>query len=286
MKRETLDTEMKMDGKKKSSHSTALIIIVLTAVVLAAAVWLIIRLFFGQSTVSLSDAKELSKGDVVTFGSFEQDGHEHNGAEDIEWIVLDVRDREEVEADSKADSKADSNADDAGGRCALLLSRNVLQAIPLHNVYEDITWDECTLRTWLNGEFYEGAFSPEEKERVILAENDNHANPAYEPHGCAATEDHAFILSLEEAKAAVRTEEDRLLIGSADATEYAKIRHLETADDATDLAGKACWWLRTPGVYQYSAAFVDRDGTIFENGAIANHETYCGVRPAVWVAVD
>ncbi len=275
-----------MEKQKQNNRIAILIIVLLTAAVLAAAVWCLVRLFFGSSTKDLTEASGLSKGDVTAFGTFEQDAHESDGAEKIEWIVLDVRERSEVEADRNPGEKDSGGTEDTGeGQCALLLSRNVLLAKPLHNVYEDITWDECTLRAWLNSEFYANSFSDEEKKRVLLAENDNHANPELDPHGCAATEDYAFVLSLEEARAYLQTDEDRLLIGSADTTEYAKIRHLETADETTDLAGKACWWLRTPGVYQYSAAFVDRDGTIFDRGAIANHETYCGVRPAIWVLI-
>ncbi len=257
-----------MKDTAKKNRILIIVIAVLTFCVLAAAGWFAFSILSGSAPVDLAKADQLSKGDVVRFGTFEQDGDTSDGPEAIEWIVLDVM-----------------PGDDSQMK-ALLLSRCVLQAIPLHNVYEDITWDQCSLRTWLNEEFYPEAFTDEEKEKILLSDNENNPNPSLEPHGCGVTQDYAYVLSLEEAKAYLRTDEDRSLIGAADTTEYAVIKHLETGDETTEDAGKACWWLRTPGVYQYSAAFVDRDGTIFENGAIANHETYCGVRPALWVKMS
>ncbi len=254
---------------RKSSGGFNLIMVLLTATVVGVAIWFMVRMFSASEAVDLRETAELSKGDIVRFGKFEQDSDSSNGAEEIDWIVLDVQPVD----------------DEGSGMKALLMSRDVLLAIPLHNVYEDITWDKCSLRAWLNDEFYSEAFDEEEQARVLLSENANHANPSFEPHGCADTKDKVFILSLEEAKAYLRTEEDRSVIGSADASRYAVIKHLETEEEGSENAGKACWWLRTPGVYQYSAAFVDRDGSIFENGAIANHETYCGVRPVVWVKI-
>ncbi len=286
---------MKKGWKSPCGGSVLLnVIAILTAliagVVLITGVWFAIRFSSGGGTVRVLEAKNVSKGDVVRMGTFEQDGDSENGAEEIEWIVLDVQPAGEDMADTGLDTDAETalsaEEDDGTGLKALLISRDVLQAIPLHNVYEDITWDKCSLRSWLNDEFYNESFSDEEKDKILTSKNLNHSNPEYDSKGCGTTEDQAFILSLEEAKAYLRTDEDYALIGAADGTEYAKVTHLEVGEESTEEAGKACWWLRTPGVYQYSAAFVDRDGTIFENGAIANHETYCGVRPSVWVEID
>ena len=35
---------------------------------------------------------DISVGDIITFGHYEQDNNLDNGAEPIEWIVLDVQD--------------------------------------------------------------------------------------------------------------------------------------------------------------------------------------------------
>ena len=49
----------------------------------------------------------------------------------------------------------------------LVISRYGLDCKPYNTEYEEITWETCSLRSWLNGEFYETAFIPEEK-NVIL----------------------------------------------------------------------------------------------------------------------
>lgn len=237
-----------------------LIVCILAAVSVGVTVFFYVRTISGSAPVRFDEAKDLKKNDLVSFGSYEQDGDKDNGPEAIEWIVLDVQDDR-----------------------ALLLSRYVLLPIPFHDVYEDTTWEECSSRTYLNETFRSEAFSSDELERIAETKNANHANEALETHGCGSTRDYVFLLSLEEAKAYLRTDEDRALTGSAEPTHYAELLHIETQDETAEEPAKSCWWLRTPGTYQYSAAFVNRDGTIYENGAVATHETYCGMRPAVWV---
>ena len=56
---------------------------------------------------------------IVTFGRYEQDGNEENGPEEIEWIVLDVKD----------------------GR-SLLISRYALDTVPYHTESINITWEK------------------------------------------------------------------------------------------------------------------------------------------------
>ena len=101
---------------------------------------------------SLEEAiKNAQVGDIIEFGSFEQDGDESNGPEPIEWQVL---------------------ADENGKR--LLLSKYIL--MPVGNIMYDefpgdgvnYTWKECGIRKYLNGEFYESAFT--DVERGLIAE--------------------------------------------------------------------------------------------------------------------
>ncbi|MBQ8139988.1 MAG: sigma-70 family RNA polymerase sigma factor [Lachnospiraceae bacterium] len=97
--------------------------------------------------------KNAQVGDIIEIGSFEQDGDEANGAEPIEWQVI---------------------ADEDGKK--LLLSKDIL--MPLGNMmYEEYpgdgvnyTWKECGIRTYLNGEFYESAFTDEERAQIVETE--------------------------------------------------------------------------------------------------------------------
>lgn len=81
-------------------------------------------------------------GDIVTFGSYDQDGNYENGAEPIEWIVLDT-----------------------DGETTVLLSRYGLETLPWNKVQTAVTWENCSLREWLNGEFFDMAFTDWEKKQ-------------------------------------------------------------------------------------------------------------------------
>ena len=222
----------------------------------------VIRGVLSPGAGPLIEAGHLEKGDQVTFGHFEQDADTGNGPESICWIVLDVRDD-----------------------TALLLSREVLMAMPFHERRDYITWEDCTLRKWLNEDFAREAFTEEEGALILTSQLDNPPNPRYETHGCGSTRDRIFLLSLNEASAYLRTAQDRYTIGSAEASRYASVLHLETEGEDSEYAGRANWWLRTAGAEQYSAAFGDRDGSIYEAGADVSHETFCGIRPAVRVKI-
>ena len=52
----------------------------------------------------------------------------------------------------------DSEAD-----TALLIADNTEYAGPYHEKWGEVTWKTCTLRKWLNSEFYKNEFSEEEK---------------------------------------------------------------------------------------------------------------------------
>ena len=45
--------------------------------------------------------------------------------------------------------------------------------------YEYITWEESSLRAWLNEKFMNRTFSAEEKEKINITEIVNQDNPAY-----------------------------------------------------------------------------------------------------------
>ena len=96
-------------------------------------------------------------GDVVVFGKYEQDNKKSNGKEDIEWIVL-----------AREGSKV------------LVISRYALACKPYNNKKTDVTWETCSLRKWLNNDFYESAFDEEEKNYIIKTNVPADKNPEYE----------------------------------------------------------------------------------------------------------
>lgn len=90
---------------------------------------------------------DASVGDAVVFGKYEQNGNADDGAEKIEWIVLE-----------KQDDKL------------LLISRQCLDAKQINKTRTDVEWKQSELFQWLNGEFLQTAFSEAELSSVI--END------------------------------------------------------------------------------------------------------------------
>lgn len=193
-------------------------------------------------------------GDTVTFGAYEQDNNHSNGAEPLEWIVLDRQDDK-----------------------VLLLSRYVLDCKQYHETsWCDITWAECSLREWLNTAFYETAFDEEQQRQIMETEVFNQDNKEYDTPGGVTTYDKVFLLSLDEACKYTQEAKTR----KAKATAYAMDSELWTNSE-----NYAYWWLRSPGYYSVDAAYVNTHGAVDENGYDVRN-TDVGVRPALWVKIE
>ncbi|MBQ5777394.1 MAG: hypothetical protein IIV97_01115 [Oscillospiraceae bacterium] len=204
--------------------------------------------------------KEAEVGDVITFGTYEQDNDEANGKEPIEWRVL-AKDEEKV----------------------LLLTDKVIDSIPFNNEMQEwITWEDSSLRAWLGGEFVTAAFSEEEAARILETSNPNDENRDY---GIPATEDTldtVFLLSIRETTEYFKTDENSAAANEdciAYPTEYAIAKDIEVRN-----GGAVMWWLRecTSGV---PAAACDDLGKRFHNGRPMDY-TRTGVRPAMWVKIE
>ena len=152
---------------------------------------------------------------------------------------------------------------------AFLLSDVVLDNQAYNENDEDITWEESSLRTWLNGEFINRAFSDEEKENINITEIVNQDNPDYGTEGGNNTSDKIFLLSLSE----VSEQQDGEKYGFLDDG----MRACENSAFSDDLD---CWWLRSPGYYGFSAAEVDYYGWVDGDGRMVTYNS-ASVRPAL-----
>lgn len=195
--------------------------------------------------------------EVITFGEYEQDGNKNNGSEDIQWLVLEHK----------------------NGR-ALLLSLYALDSQPYHKEYASVTWEDCSLRKWLNGAFLDDAFTSKEQKAILLTTVDNSAaegNKKWNPKTQASTEDLIFLLSYKDAEYYFYSDLDRMCAP----TKYAAKMGADTRKEAGMDAG--WWWLRSPGEKAHHAAFVNFNGKLFSN-AVGNG--YLSVRPAIWIDVE
>jgi hypothetical protein len=210
-------------------------------------------------------------GEIVDFGGYQ-------------WRVLEARDGK-----------------------ALLLSEQVLGHQAYHEGWQEATWENSTLRAYLNGEFL-NSFSAEDRARIAPTRVVNHDNPWSGTPGGNDTEDYIFLLSIEEVveyfgdsgKLAIPSEDSNYRTWSI-SDEYNEVRiaycpetcsydfeHLRENDSGVYREWDTSWWLRTPAVpstYGAPAVFVAGGGYISVSG---HHQqsmfgVVLGVRPALWL---
>ena len=249
-----------------------------------------------------TDISALKAGDSYFFGKYEQDGNAGNGAEDIEWIVLSVED----------------------GRI-LLISKYVLDAKAFQDPEnpserpKGVTWENCSLRKWMNNDFYNTAFSDEEKAMIPEVTLINSGNEYYGTPAQNDTKDKVFCLSVDEVLKyfgeSTYTTEDGAY-GHYEKTicvptQYAINNHVETyamdeytydtvfegntkyssflTKDVVNLVHSQ-WWLRTPGMpdEELDGSCACRVGFIGSVGySICNEAGFPGfaVRPAIYIDI-
>ena len=178
-----------------------------------------------KDPVGLSDA---SVGDIVEFG-------------DIRWYVI-----------AKSETA-----------CTLLCEKPVIKMAFNEAGYNTTgTWEDSTVRTWLNEKFY-NTFTEEEKSLIEKTHNINPGNSEYGTPGGNDTDDYIFLLSVDEA-------------GLLDK----KVRHCGY------WYGMAhqWWWLRSPGANADYTAYVGKgnnsDAEIDPTGDISGND-FGAVRPAL-----
>ena len=98
---------------------------------------------------SLDANKALAVGDIVTFGSYEQDDNTGNGKEAIKWEITEIN-----------------------GSTATLTSKYILDFLPYaKNSKEkrsgDILFRDSSLYSWLNKNFKNAAFSSDDAEAIV-----------------------------------------------------------------------------------------------------------------------
>ena len=183
-------------------------------------------------------------GEIVSFGNYEQDNNTTNGKEPIEWIVLE---RE--------------------GNTLTLISKDALDRQPYNSTETPVTWETCSLRTWLNDTFLNDAFTAEEQSMIPSVTVSADANPDTSIDPGNDTQDRVYLLSIPEVYQYFPNGEDRLC-------------------RATDYAGGAglsyvTWWLRTNGNTVTKAAFVfnHTDAPIgYHGGSVSSEDR---VRPVI-----
>ena len=221
--------------KKGSSKGTTVFVLLLIA---AAAVYF----FCGDMIAKLLSWRSLEPGDTLSYGYYEQNG-DVSATEEIEWLVL-----------SREDDRI------------LVTSLSILDCLPYesHENYKangnEISWESSSLRSWLNTEFINTAFSGFERLLILPQVN-------YSPGSTEGSLDKIFCLSEHEAR--------ELFANSGIDRDTASSLYAES------MGCHGCWWLRTDTNSFGSCSYVSADGDF---GSGNGNLDYVGVRPVMWLS--
>ncbi len=188
-------------------------------------------------------------GDVITFGKYEQDNNLSNGPEKIKWRVLS-RDNDKL----------------------FVVTESIIDRITYDEYAGNGNWCDSGLRYYLNSDFYNSVFTPDEKR--CISDTYLISNEGVGSLGKKETVDKEkiFLLSMEEVKDYFSSNNDRV----AYPTPYARANGLDTDDH-----GRAIWWLRSLVSENYTGA-VYEDG--FPDGERGGHAgSSFGLRPVMWI---
>jgi len=183
-------------------------------------------------SIKLNNESHTTVGNVIQFGKYE-------------WRVLEVSNNK-----------------------ALLISDGILETRQYHKEFTEITWEQCSLRKYLNGKFLQ-SFAATDRKKIIETRIKTPNNPLLNASGGKDTKDFIFLLSLDEVKRFFPTDEERTVV-------YYGSAHW--------------WWLRSPGQNNAQAAIVKAQGGVgkYANGAIGGAGERIikedgGIRPALWI---
>ena len=205
------------------------------------------------------------------------------------------------------------------GDSALLLADIALDVYYYHNKNTDITWENSSIREFLNNDFIHRAFSKKELKCIQDSELENPDNPTFGTQGGNNTKDKVFLLSVQDVCTDKAKEygfnPDPRIIDEAKycySSSYAKIMGAEISfgrdyDGSTfdrgkirllsskteaentkpiDYLGCCTWWLRSPGEMRSDALYIQDYGKPDQRGLDVHYDsgTFSGAlacRPAM-----
>ena len=190
--------------------------------------------------------RNINVNDIINFGNYPQG--KQGELLSLEWRVLAVENNR-----------------------ALIITDKLIDYKKYNEKYNDVTWENCSLRIWMNNEFLSSAFSTDQQKRIAVVTIQNPNNPKYDTKGGVATQDKVFALSIPETIKYFSSYNDRKAI----LTDYLQKAGLHKGNNSD------FYWLRSPGSLSARAAQVDNDGITDRMGRYVTEKI--AVRPAMWI---
>ncbi len=228
------------------------------------------------------DSNGVTTWDCIWFGNYWQEDTNGDGKADkndektpIKWRVLSVE-----------------------GDDVFLLADKSLDCQKYNDTDADVTWETCTMRSWLNGYgaaanqqgknysgdgFLNNAFTASERQAIKTTKIVNNDNPERGTYGGNNTADQVYLLSIEEAMdpsygfaSSVDSSNTRKAVNTAYTAHGG-----EVGSSGMSSAGSTDhWWLRSPGYSSRVASYVTNIGYVLDNGIDVNDDRIA-VRPAL-----
>ena len=234
---------------------------------------------YGELNSPVVDAEGNVTYSCVYFGNYPQSDAKGETREPIKWRVLYIQ-----------------------GDDALLVADQNLDVMKYNESYRDVTWETCTMRSWLNGygsevnvdgidyesdNFIDRAFSAMEKSVILTANVVNKDNPEYGNIGALGgndTQDKIFLLSMDEvsngAYGFMSYKDDTQTSAGNEARKRTNTAYVTANGKMAWGEESDCWWLRSPGSDSYGAAYVGGSGNVIKYGSYGSND-YIAVCPAL-----
>jgi hypothetical protein len=161
----------------------------------------------------------------------------------------------------------------------LLMAEQCLDAQPYNETRESVTWETCTLRTWLNEDFMNLAFTTQEQAAISKETIVTEGDPFCETTEAYSTTDKIFLPSKEDV---MKTEFGFLCTErECDSRTTDNTVYCASKEGRLAVGEKDNYWLRNQGQLNIAACSVAVNGVIVYL-AYVDH-TSVGVRPMFYL---
>lgn len=244
------EEKIEINFLKKQRRKSVFLFFIISAIIV---VFLIFFAVYSHNVKATADLREIlaasSSGDTFSFGRYEQDGDIENGPEEIVWTVLQNRNGQ-----------------------VFAMSKYGLEHKYFNDVDEAVTWENCSLRQWLNNDFYDTAFNDSEKMLITETELSNPDNPYYFTEGGEATIDKVSLIP--GGRAERLTMDITVCFPTPHAIENGVYADYET--------GRCECWTRLPGIRENTSSIINTGGYADTIGYNVT-STGVAVRPCIYI---